>query len=266
METMNVTFDELSAKDFEQRSLKTELQEMNFGHISSGIDLTYASSSQKPTECVLDLLFEAMYDNYIGVQLLDALRTTHFVLANQLLQTPNASTTTADSALTTTNSSSQAPTTPNTSQDVDKLQPQPQQVQHQGNDAYLRSKTIPDNVQNAMFDGNTFVNPFTKDHPLEQVIGEPSRPVSKRNQLWTYDKMCIYALSVSTIEPSNVKEAMTDPGWIDSMQDGLLQFKRLDNHFIKGTVDPTLFIRRFKDDILVLQVHEDDIIFSSTNP
>ncbi|GKD34272.1 reverse transcriptase domain-containing protein [Tanacetum coccineum] len=40
--------------------------------------------------------------------------------------------------------------------------------------------------------------------------------------------MCIYALSVSTMEPSNVKEAMTDPGWIDSMQDELLQFKWLD--------------------------------------
>ncbi|GKA84596.1 hypothetical protein Tco_0806191, partial [Tanacetum coccineum] len=40
--------------------------------------------------------------------------------------------------------------------------------------------------------------------------------------------MCIYALNVSTMEPRNVKEAMTDPAWIDSMQEELLQFKRLD--------------------------------------
>nr|GFC12425.1 Gag-Pol polyprotein [Tanacetum cinerariifolium] len=33
---------------------------------------------------------------------------------------------------------------------------------------------------------------------------------------------------VSTIEPKNVNEAMTDPAWIDSMQEELLQFKRLD--------------------------------------
>ncbi|GJY02622.1 retrovirus-related pol polyprotein from transposon TNT 1-94 [Tanacetum coccineum] len=112
-----------------------------------------------------------------------------------------------------------------------------------------------------MFDENTFVNPFappsttstespsqyvdtsnmhtfyqpyqhdyqwTKDHPLEQVIGEPSRPVLTRIQLRTNGEMCIYALSVSNMEPSNVKEAMTDPGWIDSMQEELLQFKRLD--------------------------------------
>nr|GFA09827.1 retrovirus-related Pol polyprotein from transposon TNT 1-94 [Tanacetum cinerariifolium] len=33
------------------------------------------------------------------------------------------------------------------------------------------------------------------------------------------------------------------------------------NHFFKGTIDPTLFIRRFHDDILVVQVYVDDIIF-----
>nr|GEU88406.1 retrovirus-related Pol polyprotein from transposon TNT 1-94 [Tanacetum cinerariifolium] len=40
--------------------------------------------------------------------------------------------------------------------------------------------------------------------------------------------MCIYALTVSTMEPRNVKEAMTDPVWINSMQEELLQFRRLD--------------------------------------
>nr|GEX67102.1 hypothetical protein [Tanacetum cinerariifolium] len=34
--------------------------------------------------------------------------------------------------------------------------------------------------------------------------------------------------SMSTMEPKNVKEAMTDPAWIESMQEELLQFKRLD--------------------------------------
>ncbi|GJT68375.1 hypothetical protein Tco_1019855 [Tanacetum coccineum] len=137
---------------------------------------------------------------------------------------------------------------------------------------------------------------------------------------------------------SNVKEAMTDPTWIESMQEELLQFKRLDammkrtrhpkqglsgcervpargridflktfaccldgsypdilayaahnhslccvsngrkncilawyakrrrNHFFKGIIDPTLFIRRLDDDILVVQVYVDDIIFGSAHP
>ncbi|GKE80332.1 retrovirus-related pol polyprotein from transposon TNT 1-94 [Tanacetum coccineum] len=70
--------------------------------------------------------------------------------------------------------------------------------------------------------------PQTKDHPLEQVIGEPSRPVLTRNQLRTDGDMCMYALTVSTMEPSNVKEAIKDPAWIESMQEELLHFKRID--------------------------------------
>ncbi|GKD30793.1 retrovirus-related pol polyprotein from transposon TNT 1-94 [Tanacetum coccineum] len=290
METMNVTFDELSMMAFEQSSLKPRLQSMTSGQISLGLDLTYAPltiTTQQPTERELDLLFEAMYDDYIGGQ-------------------PSA-----------------APRI------------------------------------------------WTKDHLLEQVIGEPSRPVLTRNQLRSDGDMCMYALTVSTVEPKNVKEAMTDPAWIESMQEELLQFKRLDtrlvvrgyrqeegidfkesfapiarmeairiflayaahksfsvfqmdvkmaflhgtlkedvyvcqpegfidadhpshvyklkkalyglkqaprawydegskfllqNHFFKGTIDPTLLIRRFDDDILVVHVYVDDIIFGSTNP
>nr|GEV63342.1 hypothetical protein [Tanacetum cinerariifolium] len=40
--------------------------------------------------------------------------------------------------------------------------------------------------------------------------------------------MCIYELTVSTMEPRNVKEDMNDPAWIDLMQEELLQLKRLD--------------------------------------
>nr|GFC49919.1 retrovirus-related Pol polyprotein from transposon TNT 1-94 [Tanacetum cinerariifolium] len=49
--------------------------------------------------------------------------------------------------------------------------------------------------------------------------------------------------------------------WYDELSMFLLH-----NHFIKGTIDPTLFIRRFKDNILVVQVYVDDIIFGSTHP
>ncbi|GKB06006.1 retrovirus-related pol polyprotein from transposon TNT 1-94, partial [Tanacetum coccineum] len=293
-------------------------------------------------------------------------------------------------------------------QDVDELETQ-HHVHHQ-------PATIADNVPNAMFDENMFVNPFatpstsvaessssqyvnpsnmhtfyqpyhheyqwTKNHPLKQVIGEPSRLVLTRNQLRSDGDMCMYALTVSTIEPKNVKEAITDPAWIESMQEELLQFKRLNhdeentvirnktrlvmrgyrqeegidfeesftpvarmeaikiflayvayksfivfqmdvkttflhgtlkedvyvcqpkgfidadlpshvyklkkalyglkqaprawynelsmfllqNHFFKDTIDPTLFIRCFDDDILVVQVYVDDIIFGSTYP
>nr|GEZ09295.1 integrase, catalytic region, zinc finger, CCHC-type, peptidase aspartic, catalytic [Tanacetum cinerariifolium] len=71
METMNVSFDELSVMAFDQRSLKPGRQCMTSGQISSGLDLTYATSTitkQQPTEGELDLLFEALYDDYFGGQ------------------------------------------------------------------------------------------------------------------------------------------------------------------------------------------------------
>ncbi|GJT55636.1 retrovirus-related pol polyprotein from transposon TNT 1-94 [Tanacetum coccineum] len=49
--------------------------------------------------------------------------------------------------------------------------------------------------------------------------------------------------------------------WYDELSTFLLQ-----NHFFKGTIDPTLFIRHFDDDILVVQVYVDDIIFGFTHP
>ncbi|GJX64452.1 hypothetical protein Tco_0298795 [Tanacetum coccineum] len=88
MEMLNVTFDELSEMAFEQRSSKPELQGMTSGHINSGLDLTYAPStitSQNQTEHELDLLFEAIYDDYIGGQPSDAPRTAHAAPATQNL-------------------------------------------------------------------------------------------------------------------------------------------------------------------------------------
>nr|GFA15802.1 retrovirus-related Pol polyprotein from transposon TNT 1-94 [Tanacetum cinerariifolium] len=199
---------------------KPGLQSMTSGHISSGLDLTYAPSTittQQPSEGELDLLFEAMYDDYIGSQPSATARTVPPAQELQVRQSSTASTTIADTTPIQTNSSSLATNILITSQDVDELNP------------------------NAMTDGNTFVNPFANssisaaassssqnDHPLEQVVGQPSRPVLTRNQLRSDGDMCMYALSVSTMEPKNVKEAITDLAWIDAMQEELLQFKRLD--------------------------------------
>nr|GEX27655.1 hypothetical protein [Tanacetum cinerariifolium] len=59
-----------------------------------------------------------------------------------------------------TNSSSQATNFPNSLQDVDGLKTQQQHAHRLGNQAPLQPKTVADNVPNAMFDENSFVNPF----------------------------------------------------------------------------------------------------------
>ncbi|GJZ57273.1 retrovirus-related pol polyprotein from transposon TNT 1-94 [Tanacetum coccineum] len=46
--------------------------------------------------------------------------------------------------------------------------------------------------------------------------------------------MCIYALTVSTVELKSLKEAMTEHAWINSMQEELLQFKWFDKQDSSG--------------------------------
>nr|GFA30367.1 hypothetical protein [Tanacetum cinerariifolium] len=69
---------------------------------------------------------------------------------------------------------------------------------------------------------------WTKGHPLEQVIENPSQSVRTRRQLESDGEMCMFALTVSRTEPKNIKEAMADSAWIESMQEELHQFDRLD--------------------------------------
>nr|GFA63715.1 retrovirus-related Pol polyprotein from transposon TNT 1-94 [Tanacetum cinerariifolium] len=69
---------------------------------------------------------------------------------------------------------------------------------------------------------------WTKDHPLEQVIGNPSQSVRTRRQLESNAEMCMFALTVSQTKPKNIKEAMANSAWIELMQEELHQFDRLD--------------------------------------
>ncbi|GJZ27274.1 hypothetical protein Tco_0571527 [Tanacetum coccineum] len=69
---------------------------------------------------------------------------------------------------------------------------------------------------------------WTKDHPLEQVIRNPSQSIRTRHQLEIDGEICMFALTVSRTEPKNIKESMADSAWIAAMQEELHQFDRLD--------------------------------------
>nr|GFB87813.1 retrovirus-related Pol polyprotein from transposon TNT 1-94 [Tanacetum cinerariifolium] len=75
---------------------------------------------------------------------------------------------------------------------------------------------------------------WTKDHPLEQVIGNPSQSVRTRCQLESDGEMCMFALTVSRIKPKNIKEAMADSAWFELMQEEFHQFDRLNNTVIRN--------------------------------
>nr|GEX91617.1 integrase, catalytic region, zinc finger, CCHC-type, peptidase aspartic, catalytic [Tanacetum cinerariifolium] len=81
---------------------------------------------------------------------------------------------------------------------------------------------------NTFYQSHPSEHRWTKDHLLEQVIGNPSQLVRTRRQLESDGEMCMFALTVSRTEPKNIKEVMADSAWIESMHEELCQFDRLD--------------------------------------
>ncbi|GKB80935.1 retrovirus-related pol polyprotein from transposon TNT 1-94 [Tanacetum coccineum] len=68
---------------------------------------------------------------------------------------------------------------------------------------------------------------WSKDHPLDNVIGNPFRPVSTRKQLATNALWCLYNFVLSKVEPRNVKTAMDEACWFKAMQEEIHEFDRL---------------------------------------
>ncbi|GJQ96298.1 retrovirus-related pol polyprotein from transposon TNT 1-94 [Tanacetum coccineum] len=158
---------------------------------------------------------------------------------------------------------------------------------------------------------------WTKDHLVENVIRDPSRPVSTRKQLQTDDvkteefsrvlknkarlvaqgfrqeesisfeesfapvgrieAILIFVANAATMNmmifqmddnPSHVYKLKKDlyglkqapHAWYDMLSSFLIS-----QHFTKGVVDPTLFTQKARNDLLLVQIYVDDIIFASTN-
>ncbi|GKB00711.1 gag-pol polyprotein [Tanacetum coccineum] len=75
---------------------------------------------------------------------------------------------------------------------------------------------------------NPLEHRWTKDHPLEQVIENPSQSIRIRRQLETDGEMCMFALTVSQTELKNIKDTMADSAWIEAIQEEIHLFEQLD--------------------------------------
>ncbi|GJU88957.1 retrovirus-related pol polyprotein from transposon TNT 1-94 [Tanacetum coccineum] len=71
------------------------------------------------------------------------------------------------------------------------------------------------------------VTKWTKDHPLENIIGELERPVSTR-LLHEQALFCYYDVFLTSVEPKNYKDALTQACWIEAMQEELHEFECLE--------------------------------------
>nr|GFA60895.1 hypothetical protein [Tanacetum cinerariifolium] len=96
---------------------------------------------------------------------------------------------------------------------------------------------------------------WTKDRPIANVIGDPSRFVSTRKQLQTDVMWCYFDAFLTSIEPKNFKQAMTN--YHGSMQCKKKFTNLKDNKFgnwfrvqIKS-LDPTLFTWKERNNLLL---------------
>nr|GEW35159.1 integrase, catalytic region, zinc finger, CCHC-type, peptidase aspartic, catalytic [Tanacetum cinerariifolium] len=71
-----------------------------------------------------------------------------------------------------------------------------------------------------------FTNPFCAS-AQEEADSSSHNIVQTRRKLAIDPEMYMYALTVSTAEPKNIKEAMADSAWIEAMQEELHQLDRL---------------------------------------
>nr|GEV15428.1 retrovirus-related Pol polyprotein from transposon TNT 1-94 [Tanacetum cinerariifolium] len=243
IKTINVSFDDLSLMAFEQRSSKPGLQSMTSGQINSGLDLTYAPSTittQQPTEGKLVLLFEAMYDDYIGGQPsatgridVDELNSNAMVDGNTFVNPfANSSTSAAASS---------------SSQNADPSNMHTGYRQKEGIDfkesfaLVARMEAIRIFLAYAAHKSFTVFQMDVKTAFLHGSLKEDVYVCQPEGFIDADHPSHVYKLKKALYGLKQAPRA-----WYDELSTFLLH-----NHFFKGTIDPMLFIRPFHDDILV---------------
>nr|GEX29334.1 hypothetical protein [Tanacetum cinerariifolium] len=69
---------------------------------------------------------------------------------------------------------------------------------------------------------------WMKDHPLNNIIGQLSRPISTRLKLHEQAFFCYYDAFLTSVDPKTYKEALTQSCWIEAMHKELNEFERLE--------------------------------------
>nr|GEW19353.1 hypothetical protein [Tanacetum cinerariifolium] len=257
IEKIHVDFDELIAMASDHSSLEPAFHEMTHATISSRL------MPNPPPSTPVDLPAHEVIALIAEVVALEPVEST---------SSPSSTTVDQDAP-----SASNSQTSPKTQSLVISIDVEENNhdldVAHMNNDQFFGisilenisetssfSDVIPTVVHTAA-PNSEHVNKWTKDHPLDNIIGELERPITTRLQLHEQALFCYYDAFLTSVEPKTYKDALTQSCWIEAMQEELNEFERLEvwklvprlvKEFSKGTVDPTLFIRRKGKDILLI--------------
>ncbi|GJS36193.1 retrovirus-related pol polyprotein from transposon TNT 1-94 [Tanacetum coccineum] len=235
METIHVTFDEMH-------------QSMAPVHMSSGpapfiMTPGQLKSGLAPTDKELEMLFQPMFDEHLEQSRVNepVPSATEF---NAQVVPPGTSlsTTIAQDAPSTSASSStsdihlpvqhqeiaEEPIQEDTPIIHDVLPPSHNLVTGDPGSAQSSSGNVNAAEPNQVNYPPDHLRRWTKDHPLDNIVGNPSRPVSTRKQLASDALWCCFHTELSRVEPKNFKMAVIEDCWFQAMQDEIHEFDRLE--------------------------------------
>nr|GEZ80792.1 retrovirus-related Pol polyprotein from transposon TNT 1-94 [Tanacetum cinerariifolium] len=250
IETIHVDFDELTAMASEQSSSGPGLHEMTPATISSGLVPKPTSSTpfEPPSRNDWDLLFQPLFDELLTPSpSVDPPAPEVIAPIDEVIAPEPAESTDLPSSTTVDQdapSPSKSQTTPETQPPVIPHDVEEDnhdiKVAHMGNDPFfgMQILEVASDQSSSMDSTHTIVHPdhqisqhnnkWTKDHPLENIIGQLTRPVSTRLQLHEQALFYYYDAFLTSVKPKTYKDALTQSCWIEAMQEELNEFERLE--------------------------------------
>ncbi|GJZ56278.1 retrovirus-related pol polyprotein from transposon TNT 1-94 [Tanacetum coccineum] len=254
IETIHVDFDELTAMASEHSSSGPALHEMTPATISSGLVPNPPPSTPfvPPSRTDWDMLFQPLFDELLNPPPSVDHSAPEVVAPIDEVAAPVPAISTGSPSSTTVDQDAPSPsnsqTTPETQPPVIPNDAEEDnhdiEVAHMGNDPYfgVPIPEVPSDQSSSSDSIHTIVQPdhqisehnnkWTKDHPLENIIGELARPVSTRLQLHEQALFCYYDAFLTAVEPKTYKDALTQACWIDINArelNGVQQFADADN-------------------------------------
>ncbi|GJR78496.1 retrovirus-related pol polyprotein from transposon TNT 1-94 [Tanacetum coccineum] len=248
METIHVTFDELTGQmALMQLSIGPAPTFFMPGQISSGLVPNPVPEAPyvPPTNKYLEILFQSMFNEYLeppGVERPVSPTPTVPAPVNSA-GTPSSTTIDQDAPSTSHSLSSSVLQSPSLHQGAvaESTIMEANQLAPVGNDPFVNvfapkpnSKASSSGDVRLAESTSTYVTQthhhlrkWSKDHPIDNVIGNPSRPVSTKKQLATDALWCLYNSVLSKVEPKNFTSAITEDCWFQAMQDEIHEFDQL---------------------------------------
>ncbi|GJW41513.1 retrovirus-related pol polyprotein from transposon TNT 1-94 [Tanacetum coccineum] len=214
METIHVQFDELSEPmALVQLTTGPAPTFLMPGQISLGLvpNLVPAAPYVPPTNKELEILFQPMFDEY-----LEPPHIERPVSPTTSVPSPGFNKVLAESTSIEDNPLSPVDNDPF----VNVFALEPSSEASSSGDVSTAESTYVTQTHHHL-------RKWSKDHSLDNVIGNPSRLVSTRKQLATDALWCLYNSVLSKFKPKNFKSAITEDCWFQAMQDEIHEFDRL---------------------------------------